>query len=42
MYNMDNVLQSIQDTWLPVFAFVGVIVLLIIVVTLIKKKRSQK
>lgn len=42
MYNVDNIIQSIQDTWLPVFTFVGVLVLLFIIVTLIKKRRSEK
>ncbi len=38
--NWNNIFQSIVDTWLPLFEFIGIIAILAIIVYFIKKKKK--
>lgn len=39
--NMNGVLQSIVDTWLPVIGVVAAVIIVIIVVSVIRKKKKH-
>jgi hypothetical protein len=38
MANWNNVIQSVQDTWLPIIAIFGVIIIALVIVKFIRKK----
>ena len=38
--NYDAVLQSITDTWLPFFGFLGVIIALFFIYSIVKRKQK--
>jgi|GEM_PF-4504003 len=37
--NWINVWKSVEDTWLPLFGWIAVVVIVIIVIQLIRKKK---
>ena len=38
--NYDAVIQSITDTWFPIFGLVGVIIVLFLIYTFVKRKQK--
>lgn len=38
--NFKNVLQSVVDTWLPAIGIMGALILLVIVVSIYKRKQN--
>lgn len=38
--NYDAIFQSITDTWLPAFGFCGVIIVLILIYSIVKRKQK--
>ncbi|WP_268877872.1 hypothetical protein [Anaerosacchariphilus polymeriproducens] len=38
--NWNGVGQSILDTWLPLFGWIGMIVVVIIIICMVRKKRK--
>lgn len=39
--NWSAVFQSVKDTWLPLFAGIGVIIVIVIIVKIIKKHKDK-
>lgn len=42
MYNLEGIIQSIEEMWIPTFEVVGVAVLLIVAFVVFRKRRKQK
>lgn len=41
-YNVDAIIQSIEDTWIPAIEFVGVVAIVVVAYVIIKKKIKKR